>query len=186
MPHPAYISMATLHLNSYIESGRWGHRRRHVWRKGMTCSHNGDVGLKWLQLSHQVTGGSGSEASEVNNAPDVHRWLQIRPVWISGIRFDSFSSRPSKRAACTVQGHTGRCWGALVTTCRTSRFNRSQWVTNDYASAGWCNSLKRKPGKSRSLCINLKEIVWNHFYCRHSYTAMNFAKSYLWIKNYNL
>lgn len=81
---------------------------------GMTCSHNGDVGLKWLQLSHRVTGGSGSEASAVNNAPDVHRWLQIRPVWISGIRFDSFSSQPSKRATCTVQGHTGRCRGPCV------------------------------------------------------------------------
>lgn len=57
MPHPAYISMATIHLNVYIESGWWGHRRRHVWRRGMTCSHNGNVGLKWLQLSHQVTGG---------------------------------------------------------------------------------------------------------------------------------
>lgn len=181
MPHPAYISMATIHLNGYIESGRWGHRRRHVWRRGMMCSLDGDVGLKWLQLSLWVTGGSGSEASAVNNDPDVHRWLLIRPVWVSGIRFDSFSSQPSKRAACTVQGHAGRCRGACVRTWRMSEFIRNQRVTNDYVSAGWCNSLKWRLGKSGFLCIHSKEMVWNDFWCcRHSYTAMNFPKSYFW------
>lgn len=154
MPHPAYISMATIHLNGY---GWWGHRWRHVWRRGTTCSQKGDVGLKWLQLSHRVTGGSGSEASAVNNAPDVHRWLQIRPVWISGIRFNSFSSQPSKRAACTVAGHAGWCRGPCVTTRRTSRFYRNQRVTNDYDQQAdatvWKRSHVKETGQ-RSLSLH--------------------------------
>lgn len=158
MPHPEYISMATIHLNGYIESGRWGHRWRHVWRRGMTCSHNGDVGLKWLQLSHRVTGGSGSEASAVNNAPDVHRWLQIRPrvdfrdqIW--QFLFTAFQAR-------RMYSTGTRC----VTTRRTSRFNRNQRVTNDYVSAGWCNSLKTqtcKGDKSRSLRKKLFGITFS-------------------------
>lgn len=122
MPHPAYISRATLDVE-----------REDLWKSGDDIinapSSQRDAGAPSADVegrgdysySAGSPGGSGSEASAVNNAPDVHHWLQIRPVWISGIGFDSFPSQPTKHAACSAT-HRLMLLGPRVTTWSRSSF----------------------------------------------------------------
>lgn len=145
----------------FIKTRRWGHRYPCVttWHK---CSFSGGVGQRWLQLWRWVTGGSGSEASTVSNAPDVHHWLQIRPVWISGIKFDRFPSQPTKRAACSVTHQL-----MLGPPCHNLKHEQLRWRTDHWLR--WRNSLKMHIwyGKSTRLQMlsspSCKDSVWRQF-----------------------